>query len=40
LAFQNYKTKLTPATDIGWRLKRKAWSKGYATEGALKMPGF
>jgi len=34
LAFQEYKTKYTPAIDIGWRLKRSAWGKGYATEGA------
>jgi len=24
----------TPAVDIGWRLKKSAWSKSYATEGA------
>ena len=36
LAFQEYKTNFTPATDIGWRLKRNAWGKGYATEGAKR----
>ncbi len=36
LAFQEYKTKFTPAIDIGWRLKRNAWGKGYATEGAKR----
>jgi len=36
LAFQEYKTKFTPAIDIGWRLKRSAWGKGYATEGAKR----
>jgi len=36
IAFQKYKTKFTPAIDIGWRLKRSAWGKGYATEGAKK----
>jgi RimJ/RimL family protein N-acetyltransferase len=36
LAFQEYKTKFTPAIDIGWRLKRSAWGKGYATEGAQR----
>lgn len=25
----------TPAVEIGWRLARKYWGKGYATEGAL-----
>lgn len=36
LAFQKYKTEFTPAIDIGWRLKRTAWGKGYATEGAKR----
>lgn len=36
LAFQEYKTDFTPAVDIGWRLKRSAWGKGFATEGAKK----
>lgn len=36
LAAQEYKTKFTPAIDIGWRLKRTAWGKGYATEGAKR----
>ena len=36
LAFQDYKTDFTPAVDIGWRLKKSAWKKGFATEGAKK----
>ena len=36
LAYQEYKTEFTPATDIGWRLKTSAWGKGYATEGAKR----
>lgn len=36
LAYQNYETAFTPATDIGWRLKRTAWGFGYATEGAKR----
>lgn len=36
LAYQDYKTEFTPAIDIGWRLKRKAWGNGYATEGAKR----
>ncbi len=36
LAFQEYKTDFTPAVDIGWRLKKSAWGKGFATEGAKK----
>jgi len=34
MAYQDYKTEYTPATDIGWRLKQSVWGKGYATEGA------
>jgi RimJ/RimL family protein N-acetyltransferase len=36
LAYQTYKTEFSPATDIGWRLKKTAWGKGYATEGAKR----
>ena len=36
LAYQEYKTEFTPAIDIGWRLKKSVWGKGYATEGAKK----
>ena len=36
LAFQKYETNFTPAIDIGWRLKRSAWGKGFATEGAKR----
>jgi RimJ/RimL family protein N-acetyltransferase len=28
-------TKFSPFTDIGWRLDKQHWNKGYATEGAL-----
>ena len=34
LAQQDYKSDYTPAIDIGWRLKKEVWGKGYATEGA------
>ena len=36
LAYQTYKTEFSPGTDIGWRLKKSAWGKGFATEGAKK----
>jgi len=36
LAYQDYKSEFTPATDIGWRLKKSAWGNGYATEGAKR----
>ena len=34
LSEQDFGPGLTPFIDIGWRLKRSAWNKGYATEGA------
>lgn len=40
LAYQDYKTDFTPATDIGWRLKKSAWGNGYATEGAKRCLNF
>jgi RimJ/RimL family protein N-acetyltransferase len=37
LAYQDYETQFSPATDIGWRLLPEAWGKGYATEGAKRV---
>lgn len=34
LCYQIYEVDFTPCVDIGWRLKKTAWGKGYATEGA------
>lgn len=34
MAWQDWESPYTPNTDIGWRLKKSAWGKGYATEGA------
>lgn len=34
LAYQTYETAYTPFVDIGWRLKKTAWGKGYASEAA------
>lgn len=31
---QDWESDFTPCVDIGWRLKRSAWGKGYATEAA------
>jgi RimJ/RimL family protein N-acetyltransferase len=35
LSVQTFIADFTPCTDIGWRLKRSEWGKGYAMEGAL-----
>lgn len=34
LSYQDYEADFTPCIDIGWRLKKAAWGKGFATEGA------
>ena len=34
LCEQDYGADITPCVDIGWRLKKSEWNKGYATEGA------
>lgn len=31
---QNFEADFTPCIDIGWRLAKKEWNKGFATEGA------
>jgi len=36
LSEQNFKAEFTPCIDIGWRLKKSEWNKGFATEGAKK----
>jgi len=32
----DFESEFTPATDIGWRLKKSVWGKGLATEGAKR----
>ena len=34
LSEQNFSSSFTPCIDIGWRLKKNEWKKGYASEGA------
>ncbi len=36
LSEQTFEADFTPCTDIGWRLSKRFWGKGYATEGATK----
>ncbi|MGL4987101.1 MAG: GNAT family N-acetyltransferase [Treponemataceae bacterium] len=36
LSQQTYKAEFTPCIDIGWRIKRSEWNKGFASEGAKK----
>ena len=36
LAYKTFETDFTPCVDIGWRLCKKEWNKGFATEGAKR----
>jgi RimJ/RimL family protein N-acetyltransferase len=36
LSEQIFASDFTPCIDIGWRLKKDEWNKGYATEGAKR----
>jgi RimJ/RimL family protein N-acetyltransferase len=40
LSKQTFESDFTPCIDIGWRLKRNEWTKGYATEGAERCLNF
>ncbi len=33
---QTFVSDFTPCIDIGWRLKKEVWNRGYATEGAKR----
>jgi len=35
LAVPSFNAHFTPAVEVGWRLARSAWGKGYATEAGL-----
>lgn len=37
LSEQTYQADFTPCVDIGWRLSKVHWGKGYATEGAKRV---
>ncbi|MBB6501335.1 GNAT family N-acetyltransferase [Pedobacter cryoconitis] len=34
LSEQTFEASFNPCIDVGWRLKKTAWNKGFATEGA------
>jgi RimJ/RimL family protein N-acetyltransferase len=34
LAVKTFEAPFTPCTEVGWRLAREAWGRGYATEAA------
>ena len=36
LSHQDYDVEFTPFIDIGWRLDKNYWGKGFATEGAKR----
>ncbi len=36
LSVPQFEAHFTPTVEVGWRLARKFWGKGYATEGARK----
>ena len=36
LSEQRFEADFTPCIEIGWRLARKEWGRGYATEGAAR----
>lgn len=40
LSEQTFKSDFTPCIDIGWRIDKEEWNKGFATEGALQCLSF
>lgn len=36
LGTKSFVAPFTPCNDIGWRIKKKLWNHGYATEGAAR----
>ena len=40
LAVPRFEAHFTPCVEVGWRLARAAWGKGYATEGAREALDF
>lgn len=40
LLHQTFESHFTPCVDIGWRIKKEEWNKGFATEGATACLNF
>lgn len=40
LAWQTFEARFTPALEVGWRLARSAWGRGYASEAARAAIGY
>jgi RimJ/RimL family protein N-acetyltransferase len=40
LGWKTFESDFTPCVDIGWRLGKKFWNQGFATEGALACLSF
>jgi len=40
LSTPSFQAHFTPCVEVGWRLSREAWGKGYATEGARAVLAF
>src|SRR6202035_4615529 len=40
LEVPSFEATFTPAVEVGWRLARSAWGRGYATEAALATLAF
>lgn len=36
LGWKTFEADFTPCVDIGWRLDKRVWDQGYATEGAIR----
>jgi RimJ/RimL family protein N-acetyltransferase len=40
LSEKTFEADFTPCIDIGWRIKRAMWNRGFATEGARRCVGY
>lgn len=36
LGWKTFEASFTPCVDIGWRIRKKFWNQGYASEGAAR----